>query len=153
MRLDLLRIVYTHRRQCLPELQISIDMREKGTKISNIFAKNLSNANPAVRFRMARFLGSLANENMVDFLNMFYEKLVDLQANIGLDFARCGVAELLAQFERMEPEKIINVISLLAPMALRASTDPIPTIRHTASIVFGKFVALLTLQSVSFFLI
>lgn len=149
----MLRIVYIRQWHSFKELQILIDIRKNPQKLTKTFGKHLSNSNPAVRYRVARFLGTLANENMSEFFNFFYTQLYELHDAIGADSARCGVAELLAQFEGMEPQKIIPFISLLAPMALRLSSDPLPTIRQTASVVFGKFVALLALQNVrTFFL-
>lgn len=147
MQMEVCRLVYAKLGCRYSHLNLQPNLE----KFSEKFVENLSNPNPAIRFRTSRFLAGLANENMSYFMNGFYDEWHRLLENIGCETARCGAVELLTQFERLDREKIIGVMSLLAPMALRLSVDTILSVRQAAAVVFGKFVSILPLQNVSFF--
>ncbi|KAI1731655.1 DNA repair and recombination protein RAD26 [Ditylenchus destructor] len=126
---------------------IFADDQSATDKIMEPMAKHLSSANPAIRYRIARFLADLASINMPIFLNNFYNHLESSCSNIEQDSARCGVMELLARLSHLEDTSIIaDTIPLIAPMALAGISDQVESVRKTAAVAFGKLVTLMSLE-------
>lgn len=110
----------------------------------SILAKHLSNTNPAVRFRVAKFIANFATVNLSEMLNLFYTKLELLISDFVCDTGRCGAIELILLLSKTE-HQIVGAISLIAPLALKSISDPLESIRIASAYSFGKLVSLLSL--------
>lgn len=115
--------------------------------------QHLSSSNPAVRFRISRFISELAVTDLCFVLNNFYDPIINQNSTkIDDHAARAGTVELISLLtQRLQPVQLIAVASLLAPKALALISDSVECIRELAAQSFGKLVSLLHLQSVSFF--
>lgn len=112
----------------------------------SILAKYLSDSNPAVRFRVAKFIANFATVNLSAMLNLFFIEIESLISNFFCDTGRCGAIELILLLSKLE-HKIIGAISLIAPLALKSINDPLESVRTAAAYSFGKFVALFSLEN------
>lgn len=116
------------------------------SSISSIFARHLSNPNPAVRFRVAKFIVNFATVNLSAMLNLFYVEIESLMSDFACDTGRCGAIEFILLLSKAE-HQLIGAVSLIAPLSLKAISDPLESVRTAAAFSFGKFVALLSLEN------
>lgn len=111
----------------------------------------LSSPNPAIRFRLTRFLSEFAQHDICFVFNSFYRPvIVEATQKIDDHYARAGAVELIFGLtQHLEIDKLISVSSLLAPKALILISDSIESIRDLAARSFGKLISLLHIQHVS----
>ncbi|KAI6195415.1 HEAT and SNF2-related and DNA RNA helicase domain containing protein [Aphelenchoides besseyi] len=113
-----------------------------------VLLAQLANPNAAVRFRVSRCLAELAAADFSFVLNNFYEPFVELLNRIDSPAARCGAVEFLSLLTvRLEATQLIVASSLLAPRALSALSDPLPSVRELAAFAFGRLVGLMHLEN------
>lgn len=117
-----------------------------------LLIQQFSSPNPAIRFRLARFVTELATFDLCFALNTFFDPVIN-QGSLKIDdhSARAGAVELIVMLsQRLQAPQLIAVASLLAPKALALISDSVECIRELAAQAFGRLVSLLHLQSASF---
>uniref|UniRef100_A0A183C9A4 DH domain-containing protein n=1 Tax=Globodera pallida TaxID=36090 RepID=A0A183C9A4_GLOPA len=132
LQLDVLRIIFPFLHP--PALRRRVIRERIAPGIQNLFTL-LASGNPAIRFRVARFLSDIASAELCSVLKLCYGHL-SLGPLSNSAFARCGAVELLAR-----------VISLLAPIALRAISDQIEEVVNAAAFAFRQLITLLPLEN------
>jgi len=143
------------REKVLINLEV-IRLHSKSLNSTDLYAKVdpgymlslLGDLNPAIRYRAARFLASYASMSLPNFLNAYYRHMEEAIAQMDSDYLRCGAVELLVTLANMG-ELLLGVASFLSPLALGAISDPVESVRNGATVAFGKFVSLLSLERVS----
>ncbi|KAL3097512.1 hypothetical protein niasHS_003960 [Heterodera schachtii] len=94
LQMDALRVIFPALRSSVLRRRI---IRERiAPHIQNCFVL-LSSANPAVRFRVSRFLSEFASAELCPILKLCYQRFSDFISGplSNSNFARCGVVELL----------------------------------------------------------
>lgn len=109
----------------------------------------LKHPNPAIRYRISRCMLEFAKVNLFETMNLFYDAITKLVADIDSDSSRAGAVEVLLHFSGLE-DKLVGATSLLAPIAFSAISDKIETVRETAAAAFRKMVTILPLEKVRF---
>uniref|UniRef100_A0A914I3V4 Helicase ATP-binding domain-containing protein n=1 Tax=Globodera rostochiensis TaxID=31243 RepID=A0A914I3V4_GLORO len=143
LQLDVLRIIFPFLHP--PALRRRVIRDRIAPGIQNLFTL-LASGNPAIRFRVARFLSDIASAELCSVLKLCYEHL-SLGPLSNSASARCGAVELLARLVSIGAPKLLGVISLLAPIALRAISDQIEEVRNAAAFAFRQLITLLPLEN------
>ncbi|CAK5113455.1 unnamed protein product [Meloidogyne enterolobii] len=129
-------------------IRLSLIKERIGPKIPHIMAL-LGNTNPAIRFRVARFLSNLTEIELCPMLRLFFQPLSQMisdNASTSVEWAMLGASELLLRLSTIA-SKLLGAISLISLLALRCIGDRNESVRAAAALAFRQFVALLPLEN------
>ncbi|CAK5062488.1 unnamed protein product [Meloidogyne enterolobii] len=130
------------------QIRFSLIKERIGPKIPHIMAL-LVNTNPAIRFRVARFLSNLTEIELCPMLRLFFQPLSEMisdNASTSVEWAMLGASELLLRLSIIA-SKLLGAISLISLLALRCIGDRNESVRAAAALAFRQFVALLPLEN------
>ncbi|CAK5091875.1 unnamed protein product [Meloidogyne enterolobii] len=130
------------------QIRLSLIKERIGPKIPHIMAL-LVNTNPAIRFRVARFLSNLTEIELCPMLRLFFQPLSEMisdNASTSVEWAMLGASELLLRLSTIA-SKLLGAISLISLLALRCIGDRNESVRAAAALAFRQFVALLPLEN------
>nr|CAD2170425.1 unnamed protein product [Meloidogyne enterolobii] len=130
------------------QIRFSLIKERIGPKIPHIMAL-LVNTNPAIRFRVARFLSNLTEIELCPMLRLFFQPLSEMisdNASTSVEWAMLGASELLLRLSTIA-SKLLGAISLISLLALRCIGDRNESVRAAAALAFRQFVALLPLEN------